>query len=210
MPAVAPIQTPPVVITGQGDSGEHRLVAELSQNERGDVGEQHVSRFGDLDSLVVVARATLPPCPHREQQEGDGGGERDGSLRQREPKEMADRHRKPVYQDRCDANAGQHHPPPVAQGIGHGHQLRFVAEFGDKYHGQADECGGEHGDDLSTRRRRANCSRPARLRSKVSPTALRFAGRAVRQYVDSTIGGYSPSLTSSTIATVEQARRSPR
>jgi hypothetical protein len=125
MPAVAPIQTPPVVITGQGDSGEHRLVAELSQNERGDVGEQHVSRFGDLDSLVVVARATLPPCPHREQQEGDGGGERDGSLRQREPKEMADRHRKPVYQDRCDANAGQHHPPPVAQGIGHGHQLRL-------------------------------------------------------------------------------------
>jgi hypothetical protein len=34
-------------------------------------------------------------------------------------------------------------------------------------------------------------------RSKVSPTGLvrRFAGRAVRQYVDSTIRGYSPSLT---------------
>jgi hypothetical protein len=51
------------------------------------------------------------------------------------------------------------------------------------------------GYDLSTRPRRANYSCPVRLRSKVSPTALRFVGRAVRQYVDTTIGGYSFSLT---------------
>jgi hypothetical protein len=33
-----------------------------------------VAWLGDLDFLVVIARVTLPPCPHREQQEGDRRG----------------------------------------------------------------------------------------------------------------------------------------
>jgi len=40
-------------------------------------------------------------------------GERDRSIRQREPDEAADRHRQSVHQERRDADAGQHDPPPV-------------------------------------------------------------------------------------------------
>jgi len=74
------------------------------------------------------------------------------------------------------------------------------------YHRQRGEHGIRPFDTLPTGQLRAI----RQTRSKVSPTALRFAGRAVRQYVDSTIGGYSPSLTSSTIAIIERARHCPR
>src|ERR1700754_416978 len=33
-----------------------------------------VAWLGNLDFLVVIARVTLPPCPDREQQEGDRRG----------------------------------------------------------------------------------------------------------------------------------------
>ena len=56
-------------------------------------------------------------------------------------------------------------------------------------------------DDLSTRRRRVEMltARQASVEG-LAHRLLRFAGRALRQYVDTTIGGYSPSLTTPTIA----------
>jgi hypothetical protein len=38
-------------------------------------------------------------------QEGDRRGERDGSLRQREPEEVPDHHREPLHEKRRDADA---------------------------------------------------------------------------------------------------------
>ena len=132
-------------------------------------------------------------------------------LRQRQADEVPDRHRQAVHQERGDAHPGQHHPPPVAQRVGHGDQLRLVTEFGEEYHPEADENCGEHGHDLSTRRPGAPLAQSHRTsgrRSRPPNVSVRFAGRAARQYVDTTIGGYSPSLMGFTLSTRAGCRQS--
>jgi hypothetical protein len=94
--------------------------------------------------LVVAATTAVSPCPDREQQEDDRGGERDRTLRQRQAEEVSDGDGQAVHHERGDADAGQHDPPPMAQGVGHRHQLGLIAEFGDEDHRQTDQCGGEH------------------------------------------------------------------
>ena len=78
-------------------------------------------------------------------------------------------------------------PPPVAQGIGHGHQLDLSPSSATNTTERLTSVAVSM---WTTFRHVADgpIARPVRLRSKVSPTALRFVGRAVRQYVDSTIG----------------------
>src|ERR1700682_2034227 len=74
---------------------------------------------------------------------------------------------------------------------------------------KADECGGEHSPTTFRRvadGRNANGRRTFGRRSR--PPLPRLAGRAVRQYVDTAIGGYSPSLTGQTITTTPPGRQS--
>ena len=105
----------------------------------------------------------------------------------------------PCTRNDGDADAGQHHPPSMTQCVRHGDQLRLVAEFGEEHDREADQYGGEHW--MTTFRRVADgpkCSRPVRHSVEgLAHRLMRFAGRALRQYVDTTIGGYSPSLTPS-------------
>jgi hypothetical protein len=63
----------PVVITGQGDCGEHRLVAEFSKYERGDNGEQDVSRLGDPNRAFRATNQIVRKSLCRKQHGQDSG-----------------------------------------------------------------------------------------------------------------------------------------
>ncbi len=92
----------PVVVAGECDGGQHRLVAEFGEDEGGHDREDHEAWLGDLD-VVVIAVAALPPCPDREQQERDGAREGDRSFGKRQAEEVADGDRESVHQGGGDA-----------------------------------------------------------------------------------------------------------
>ena len=64
---------------------------------------------------------------------------------------------------------------------------------GDEDDAEADQSGGEQTSGLSTRRRGRD-EPDGRSVEGLAHRVMRFACRAARQYVDTTIGGYSPSL----------------
>ena len=191
MPTVRPIHTPAQSCSLAKVSVASVVLSLISASENDDTTESRANRGSWVLGTISSAGGALPPGPHGEYQERHRRHESHRAGRQRRAQKMADRHRDPVRQKRGDRHPGQHHPPSVAQRVGHGDELGPVAEFGKEYHSQAQQNVAASMGDLSTRRRPV----PNSGRRSHPPVCHRFAGRAVRQYVDSTIGGYSPSLT---------------
>ena len=171
MPAVAPIQTPAQLWSLARATVASMVLSPSSASTNEEMTASSTWRGSATVRTLVAVVSTVTPGPQREQQEHDGRGERDRTLRQGQPQEVSDRHGQPVHQERGDTDAGQDHPPPMTQRVRHRHELGFVAELGEKYDSETDECGGKHSKPFDASPDGRNGYGPSDIRSKVSPTA---------------------------------------
>jgi hypothetical protein len=79
-----------VVLRGERDGGEHRLVAQLGEEEREGGGEDGRATRPVGLLLLVAGQVVAPEGPQPEHEEGHGGGEADPERRQGGPEQVAD------------------------------------------------------------------------------------------------------------------------
>ncbi len=142
MPAVEPSQVPigsSVVASVIGR--EHRLVAELREEERRPDREQRPASRARRAVLVGVAELVTTQRPGREAEEGEPRDDLDGGRRQGEREHRSQQDGPRVHDEGRDRDGDEDRQRPVARGEGERHQLALVAELGEEHDAEGEEEG---------------------------------------------------------------------
>src|SRR6478735_6259968 len=95
-----------VVVGGEGDGGEHRLVAEFGEEERGRDGQERGAGGTAGLELLVFAEVVAAQGPGAEDEEGGAADDADRRGRERDAEVVADGHGHQVDHGGGDGDAG--------------------------------------------------------------------------------------------------------
>ena len=120
---------------------EHRLIAELRQEEGGADCEHRPATFALCSFFVVCAELIAADRPGGEGEIGESGNDVDWSNRERRRGDAADRNGAGMDEQRSERNPEHRWPEAVARGKGERHQLALVAKLRHKDERRGEEEG---------------------------------------------------------------------